>query len=188
VPKQQPHLGLLLQLFSISPHPQQQSYLLSGPALVNASTRCHTPAALLPLLIKLCVTLLPFTTKTTNDEVITPFCLIFRMVRGFASHRTWVGMATPSFSVSNSSCISCRPSVPCPMTRSRGTALIFSLHQVSFSSTSMAPLLTVLAAVIMMSRYHIAISADAFWCVIAVIAPFVFLLAFMILLWAGGCW
>jgi hypothetical protein len=40
----------------------------------------------------------------------------------------------------------------------------------------------------MMSLYRIAISAVAFWYMIAVITPFAFLLAFMILMWAGGYW
>ena len=40
----------------------------------------------------------------------------------------------------------------------------------------------------MMSWYHSAISAVAFWCVIPVIVPLAFLLGFMILLWAGACW
>jgi len=60
----------------------------------------------------------------------------------------------------------------------------FSLAQVTFSSTSTTPLSTVLAAMIMMSRSCIAISAVAFGCVIAVIAPLAFLFAFMILMWA----
>jgi len=52
----------------------------------------------------------------------------------------------------------------------------------------MTPLSTVHAAVLIMSWYCIAISAIAFWCMIAVIAPLAFLLAFMILMWAGACW
>jgi len=54
------------------PHPQQYSHLLSGPVLVKGSTRYHTPAALLPSLNYIRATLLPFTTKTTDDSVISP--------------------------------------------------------------------------------------------------------------------
>jgi len=52
----------------------------------------------------------------------------------------------------------------------------------------MTPSSTVLAAGMMMSPYHRAISTIAFWCVIAVIAPLAFLFAFMILMWARACW
>jgi len=99
-----------------------------------------------------------------------------------------VGITIPSFSGSNSSRIFCRPSVPFPMYRIRGTAWIFILSQDSFCSTSTTPLSTVLAAVVMMSRYCRAISAVAFGCVMAVIVPLAFLLAFMILMWAGAFW
>jgi len=68
-----------------------------------------------------------------------------------------------------------------------GTVWIFSLSQDSFPSTSMIPLSTDLAPLIMISRYRSAISAVAFWCVIAVIVPFAFLLAFMIRTCAGTC-
>jgi len=170
------------------PHPQQSSHLLSGPAFVNASTPYHTPAASMPLLIKLCASQLPFMTKTTDDTVMSPFCLRSLMVRGFASHHTWVGIAMPLVSASKSSHIFCRPSVPFPMYRTRRTASIFSISQVSFRLTSMTPLSTVHTAMMMMSCYCIAISAVAFWCVIAVIVPFAFLLAFMIVIWAGACW
>jgi len=44
------------------------------------------------------------------------------------------------------------------------------------------------AAVMMTSWYRIAISAVAFWCMIAVIAPFALHLAFIVLLWAEACW
>jgi len=92
------------------------------------------------------------------------------------------------FSASNSSRIFCRHSVPFPMYRMRDTAWIFTLSQVSFSLTSRTHFSTILTTMMIMSRYRIAISAVAFWCVIAVIAPFAFLLAFMILRWAGPCW
>jgi len=68
-----------------------------------------------------------------------------------------------------------------------GMVWIFSLSQDSFPSTSMIPLSTDLAALIMISQYRRAISAVAFWCVIAVIVPFAFLLAFMIWTCAGAC-
>jgi len=170
------------------PHQQQSSDLLSGPSCVYVSTRYHTPAALMPFLTKLSVTLLPFTTKTTDDAAISPFCLLSLMVRGFASHLTWAGITMPSFSASNYSRIFCRPSMPVPMYRTRGTARILSLSQDSFSSMSTTPLSTLHAAVMMMSRYCRAISAVAFCCVIAVIAPVAFLLAFMILMWGGAFW
>jgi len=141
----------------------------------------------MPILTKRCATLFHFTTKTTDDAAISLFCLLSLMVRGFASHRTWAGIATPSFFTLNSSRIFWRSSVPFPMYRTRGTAWIFSLSQDSFSSTLMTPLSTVLAAVMMMLRYCRAISALAFWYVIVVIALLAFLLAFMIRMWAGAC-
>ena len=142
----------------------------------------------MPFLTMPCAALLPFTTKTTDDAAISLFYLLSLMVRGFGSHRTWVWIVMPSFSASNSSRIICRPSVPFPMYRTRGTAWFFSLSQVSFPSTFTTPLSTVLAVVMMMSRYRRAISGVAFWCVIAVIVPLAFLLAFMILMWAGAWW
>jgi hypothetical protein len=62
---------------------------------MNTSTQCHTPAAFMRVLINFCMPLLPFTTKTTDDAVISPFCLLCLMVRVFPSHCTWVGIATP---------------------------------------------------------------------------------------------
>jgi len=47
---------------------------------------------------------------------------------------------------------------------------------------------TVLAAVMIMSRHRSAISTVSFLSMIAVFAPFAFLLAFMILMLAGACW
>jgi len=119
---------------------------------------------------------------------ISPFCLLPLMAWGFGSRCTWVGTVMPPFSASNSSRIFCMPSVLLPMYHTRGTTWIFSVSQVSFYSTSKTSLLTVLARVMMTSRYRIAISAVAFWSVIAVITPFPFLRAFMILMWAGACW
>ena len=87
---------------------------------------------------------------------------------------------------SKSSGIFRRPSVHFPIYGTRGTAWIFGHSQDLLSSTSMTHFLTVLAAVMMMSPYHGPISAVAFWCVIAVIAPLAFLLAFLILMWAGA--
>ena len=181
-------MGLLPRLFSVWHHPQQSSHPLSGPAFVYISNRYHTPAALMPLLTKPCAAMLPFTTNTTYDVAISPFCLLSLMVRGFSSHRTWVGIVMLSFSGSDSSSIFDRPSVRCPMYCTRHTACIFTLLQDSSSSTSTTPLLTVLTAVMMISQYRRAISAVAFWCVIAMIAPLAFLLALMILIWAGACW
>jgi hypothetical protein len=66
--------------------------------------------------------------------------------------------------------------------------LIFSLPQVSFSSTSPTPLSTVLAGLMMMAQYHSAVSAVEFECVIPVITPLAFLLTFMILMWASAFW
>jgi len=142
----------------------------------------------MPFLTRPYAALLPFTTKPTDDAANSLFGLLSLMVWGLASHRTWVGIVMPSFFASNSSRIFCRPSVPFPMYRTRGTAWIFSLSQVSFPSTSTTPLSTVLAAVMMRSQYRRAISAVAFWCVIAVMVPFAFLLAFMIQMWAAASW
>jgi len=169
------------------PHPQASSHLLSGPAFVNSSTRYHTPAALMTFWITLCTTLLPFTTTTTDDTAIYPFCLPSRMVWWFACHRTWVGIAVPVFTASNPSHILCRPSVSIRMYRTRGTSWIVSLSLVSFSLTFTTPVLTVLAAVMVMSWYHIVISTVVLFGMIAVIVPFALLLAFMILMWAGAC-
>jgi len=185
-PEQQPHFGLLPHLFSMWPHPQQSSNLLSGSVYVYLSTRYHTPASSMPVLKKFCATLLPFTMKTTDDAAISAFCLLSLMVQGFASDHTWVGLTIPSFTASNFSRIFCRRSVPFPMYHLRGTAWIVSCSTDSFSSTSTTPSSTVLTAVMMMSRYCRAISAVAFGCVIAEIAPLAFLLALMILMWAGA--
>jgi len=94
----------------------------------------------------------------------------------------------PKFAASNSSRIFFRPSVPFPIDRARGTVWIISLSQVRFSSTSTTPVSKVLAPVMMMSRYHKAMSAVGFCWVIAVIAIFAFLLAFMIQMCAGIWW
>jgi hypothetical protein len=142
----------------------------------------------MPFLTKLCATLLPFKTQTTDDAAICPFCLLSLMVPGFTSHRTWVGIAMPLLSALNSSRIFCSSSVSFLMYRLRGTAWIVSLSQVSVSSTSTTPFLTVLAAVMMTSHYNRAISAIAFRCVIAVMSPLVFLLGFMILMRATAYW
>ena len=178
-------MGLLPHLFSMWPHPQQSSHLLSERTFVNASTWYRTPAALISFFIQLCAICLHFTTKATDDAAISLFCLLSQMVQGFVHHQTWVGITMALFSASNFSPIFCRPSVPFPMYRTRGTAWIFSLSQDTFSATSTTTLSTVLAAVMMMSPYLGAISAVAFWCVIAVVTLLGFLLAFMILIWAG---
>ena len=164
-------MGLLPHMFSMWCHPQESSHLVSAPSVVYVSTRYHTPAALMPFLTKFSATLFPITTKTTYDVAISPSCLLSLMVWGFASHLTWVGFTIPSFYASNSSRIFCSPSVPFPMYCVRETVWIFSLSQDSFCSTSITPLLTILAAVITMSQYCRAISALAFGWVIAVIAP-----------------
>ena len=142
----------------------------------------------MPFLTRLCDTLFPFTTKTTDDTAISPFCLFSLMVQGFASHLTWVGITMPSFSTSNSSRFFCRSSMPFPMYRTRWTASIYNLSQDIISSTSTTPLWTILAAVMMMSRYWRATSVVTFGCVIAVISPRAVHLAFMILMWAGAFW
>ena len=181
-------MGLLPHLFSKWPHPQQSSHLQSGPLFLYVSTRYHTPAALIAFLTKLCATMIPIMTKTTDDAAISPFSLLSLMVWGFASHLTWVGISMPSYSASNSSRMFGRPSVPFPIYRTRGTAWIFSLSQDSFAATSTTPLSTVLDAVMVMSRYCRAIAAVAFRCVMAVISPLASLLAFMISKWAGAFW
>jgi len=139
-------------------------------------------------LTKPIATLVPFTTKTTNDAAISLFCLLSQMALGFTRHRTWVEIVTPTSSTSMSSCICSRPPVPSPMFCTRGTAWIFSLSQDWFSLTSTTTLSTVPAAVMMMSRYPRAIFAVAFWCLLVVIAPLAFFLAFMILMSARACW
>jgi len=140
------------------------------------------------LLTSLRATLWPFTTKTTDDAEISPFCLLSVMLWGFASHRTWTGITTSSFSAWISSRIVCRPSVPLSMYLTSCTEWTLSLPQESFSSTSKTPMSTVRAALMMTSRYSSAIAAIAFWSVIAVIAPFGFLLAFIIRMWAAVFW
>jgi len=141
------------------PHPQQSSLLLSGLSFVYVSTQYHTPAAMMPFLIKLCATLLLFRTKTTDDAAIPPLFLLSLIVRGFASHLTWVMITIPSFSNSNSSRIFCTPSVPFPLYRMSRTGWILCLSQDPFSLTSTTPLSTILAAVMMIPRYCRAISA-----------------------------
>jgi len=126
--------------------------------------------------------------KTTDDAAIPASCLLSLMGREFTSHHTWLGIAMPSFSASNPSHIACRPSCHFPCTTRAALRGILYFSQESFSSTSTTPLSTDLVAVMMMSRLHRAISAVAFWCVTAVIAPLAFLLGFMILIWAGACW
>ena len=168
---------------------QQSPQRLSGPTFVNASTRHHTPAALMLFLMEIGAALLPFTTETTNDAAICPFGLLSLMVRGFASHRSWVGITMPSFSASITSRIFYRPSVSFPMYLTSGTAWIFSLSQDSFFSMLVTPLSTMRAAVMMTSRYISGIAAVAFWWVTAVIVPLAYLFVFIIRTWAGAfCW
>jgi len=68
-----------------------------------------------------------------------------------------------------------------------GMVWIFSLSQHSFPSMSMIPLSTDIAALITICGYRRAVSAVAFWCVIAVIVPFAFLLAFVLRTCARAC-
>jgi len=169
------------------PHPQQSSQRLAGPAFVYCSTLYHTPAAITPLFTSLCATFFHLTMKTTDDALVSPLCSLSLMIWGFDSHLTCTRIVTPLFSASISSLIFCSPSVPLPMYLTSGTVWIFTLSHDSFPSTSMIPLSTDLVALIMISRYRRAISAVAFWCVIAVIVPFAFLLVFMIQTCAGAC-
>ena len=155
---------------------------------MNALTRYHTPAALVPFFIMLCATFLPFMTKTTDDVAISPLCLLSMMVRGLACHRTWVAITMLMFCASSSSHIISRPSVLFPMYNMRRTASIFCLSQHSSSSTSTTGWLTVLAAEMMISLCRISIAPVAFCCVIAVSMPLPVFLAFMILMWARVCW
>jgi len=67
----------------------------------------------------------------------------------------------------------------------RGTTWTLSHSQDSFSDTSMPPLSTVRAALMMMSLYASAIAAAVFWWVIDVIPRFAYLIAFMIGMCAG---
>lgn len=127
------------------------------------STLYRTSAALMPFLTRPCGALLPCTTQTTDDLAISPFCLLSLMVLGFSSNRTWVWTVLLSFSCSNSSLIFCRASVAFPMYCTRGTISIYSLCHVSFPSTSLTPLSTVLTGMMMMSRFRRANSAVAFW-------------------------
>ena len=115
----------------------------------------------------------------------------FRAVRNtrvFLTETWFVTDVIPSFSAANSSRIFLRPSVPFPMYRMRGTVWILHRSQDSFYSTSTTLLSTVLAAVMMMSRYCSAISAVAVGFVNAVTPPLAFRLVFMILMWAGAFW
>jgi len=73
---------------------------------------------------------------------------------------------------------------PCTM----GTAWIFDHSLGSLCSTSTTPLSTVLAGLMITSRYCIAICTVALLCVNAVVAPFALVPEFMILMWAGACW
>jgi hypothetical protein len=110
-------------------------------------------------------------------------------MQGFHNHCTWVEIALPMFPASNSSSIFYRPYVPFPMYCMRSTAWVCSLSQDSCSSTTMTQLPTVLAAGMMMLRYHRANYSAAFWCMIAAIAPLACLLAFINLLMAVvRCW
>jgi len=68
-----------------------------------------------------------------------------------------------------------------------GTVYICSLSHNSFPSTSMIPLSTGMAALIMMSRFRRAISAVGFWRVIAVFVPLAFFFTFIIRTCAGAC-
>jgi len=63
--------------------------------------------------MKLGGSVLRVTTKTTDQATMGPFCSLSLMVLGFPSHCTWVGIAIPSFSASNSSRIFSRAYVPC---------------------------------------------------------------------------
>jgi hypothetical protein len=56
--------------------------------------------------------MLPFTTKATYDELISPFCLHSLMVRGFSSQHSWVGIVMSALSASDVSRILCRCSSP----------------------------------------------------------------------------
>ena len=187
-PEQYPHSGLLPHLFSMWPHQEQSSPLLSGPSFLYVSTWyppqprwCHYWLSSVPSYSAL-------RQRLPTTRHFSPFRVLSLIVRGFAIHLTWVWITIPSFSASNSSRIFCRPCVPFPKYHMRPNALIFSLSQDSLSSTSTTPLSTVLAAVMMRSRYCWAISAVAFGCVIALIPPLACHLAFMTLLWAGAFW
>jgi len=151
-------------------------------------TPYHTPAVLMRFLTKPFATFLPYTTKTSDNAAISPFCRLSLMAWGFASDHTWVGIVTLSFSASNSSRIFCRPSLPFPMYLTTARPGIFSLSQEWFCSTLTTPFLSVLAPGMMMSRYCRAISIVTFWCVIMVVAPLAFVFALRILMWAGACW
>jgi hypothetical protein len=74
------------------------------------------------------------------------------------------------------------------MYRRRGTASIVGVSRDTYYSISMTPLSTVLRAAMIMAQYPGTISTVAIWCMSGVIAPLAFLLAFMILLWAGAFW
>jgi len=87
-PAQLPDVGCCLHLHSILPHPQQPSQRVLGPAFVQGLNLYHTPAAVTPSLTSLSATLFPFTTKTTDDAIISALCSLYLMVRGFDSHLT----------------------------------------------------------------------------------------------------
>ena len=166
-----PHFGWRLDLHTMWPDSQQRSQRLSGPAFVDSLTLNHTPTAGTPFLTSLCAAIVRFTTKTTDDTLISPLGPPSCMVRGFVSHRTLAGIVTPSFSASIVSLIFSSPSVPMPMFPTIGTVGIFSLSHNTFPCTSLIPLSTDLGSLIMISRYSRAMSSFGFWCMIAEIVP-----------------
>jgi len=137
-------------------------HLLSGPAFMYTWTEHLIYAVLRPFFTPLYATFLHSTMNTTDNVVLSPMSYLSPIVQGFASHHSWVMISMSSFSASNSSRIVFRPLAPCPMSYLRGTAWIINDSQDSFSSTSMTPVLTVLAAVEIFSPNCRAISAVAF--------------------------
>jgi hypothetical protein len=169
------------------PHPQQSSQRVSGPAFVYGSPLYRTPAAITPWFPGPCATFFLLTMKTTDDALIAPHCSHSLIIPGFDSHITLAGIATPAFAAGIASRNFCSPWVPLPVYLMSMTVWSVSFSQDLFPASSMIPLSTNLAALLMISQYSRAISAVAFWCVIAVNVPFVFLLAFMIWTSAEAC-
>jgi len=142
----------------------------------------------MPSLTSLCATLSPFYStdnwRCWDLPPLSPFSNAMRIHQSSHLDRDHHSFVTAWIS----SRIICRPSVPSPRYLTSGISWTFSLSHDSFSSMSMTPLSTVRAALLMTSLYASAITAVAFWWVIAIIVPFVFRFTFIIRIWAGTFW
>jgi hypothetical protein len=78
-------------------------------------------------LTKYFATLLPFTSKPTNDADISAFCFLSLVAQGFARNQTQVEIAMTPISALNSFCVFCRPFDPFSISHASGAAGIISL-------------------------------------------------------------